>query len=150
MILKNGGSVHVGMSPSQAKALIEWKKKIERKYRTEIPQSIPRSEIAAIKSKFNERKSILNNVEQTYKTTAQHMISNIRQTYSPDHDLLKREEDTARINLNNELNQFDKEIAEINKHLVGNQLELHHLSKQLDSFKDVNFLRFLRRVFLFN
>jgi hypothetical protein len=150
MILKNGGSVHVGMSPSQAKALIEWKKKIERKYRTKIPQFIPRSEITAIKSKFNERKSIMNNVEQTYKTTAQHMISNIRQTYSPDHDLLKREEDTARINLNNELNQFDKEIAEINKHLVGNQLELHHLSKQLDSFKDVNFLRFLRRVFLFN
>ena len=78
------------------------------------------------------------------------MISNIRQTYSPEYDFLKREEDTARINLNNELNQFDKEIAEINKHLAGKQWELHHLSKQMDSIKDVNFLRFLRRVFLFN
>lgn len=150
MILKNGGSVHVGMSPSQAKALVEWKKKIERKYRTKIPQSVPRSEITAIKSKFKDRKSILNNLEQTYQTRSQDMISNIRQTYSPEYDFLKREEDTARINLNNELNQFDKEIAEINKHLAGKQWELHHLSKQMDSFKDVNFLRFLRRVFLFN
>ena len=71
MILKNGGSVHVGMSPSQAKALVEWKKKIERKYRTKIPQSVPRSEITAIKSKFKDRKSILNNLEQTYQTRSQ-------------------------------------------------------------------------------
>lgn len=29
--------------------------------------------------------------------------------------------------------QFDKEIAEINKHLAGKQWELHQLSKQMDS-----------------
>ncbi|WP_052702897.1 hypothetical protein [Paenibacillus beijingensis] len=149
MILKNGGSVHVGMSPTQAKALIKWKKKMERKYRTNLPQSIHRNELMVIKTKFNDRKSILNNAEQTYKTRAQHMIANIRQTYRPEHDLLKREQDTARINLDNELTQFDKEIADINQHLVGKQWELHHLSKQLHSFKDVNFLRFLRKVFFF-
>ncbi|CAN7728419.1 protein kinase domain-containing protein [Paenibacillus sp. LjRoot56] len=149
MILKNGGSVHIELSPSQAKALVEWKKMIERKYRPNIPQSMPPGEITALKSKFNERKSILNNVEQTYKTRAQDLISTIKQTYSPEHDLLKREEDAARIILNNELNQFDKEIFEINKHLLGEKWELNHLSKKMDSFKDINFLKFLRKVFLF-
>lgn len=150
IILKNGGSVHVGMSRSQAKALVEWKKKIERKYRAKTPQSLPYSEITAIKSKYNDRKSILNNAEQTYNTRSQRMINNIRQTYTPQHDLLKREEDIATINLNNKLNQLDKEIAEKNKNLAEKQWEIHHLSKQMDSFKDVNFLKFLRRVFLFN
>jgi hypothetical protein len=149
MILKNGGSVHIGMSPSQAKALVDWKRKIERKYRANIPQSVPRNEITAIKTKYNDRKSILTNLEQTYKTKAQQMISNIRQTYNPEHDLLKRDEDTARNNLNNDLNQFDKEIAEINKLIVGKQWELHYLSKQLNSFNDVTFMRFLGRVFLY-
>lgn len=105
-------------------------KKIERKYRTKIPQSVPRSEITAIKSKFKDKKSILNNLEQTYQNKLQDMISNIRQTYSLEYDFLKREEHTARINLNNELDQFDKVIAEINKNLAGKQWELHHLSKQ--------------------
>jgi serine/threonine protein kinase len=149
VILKNGGSVHVRMSPSQAKALIEWKKRIERKYKTKIPQSVPSSEITAIKSNYNDRKSILNQAEQTYKTKAQIKISNIRKAYRQEHVLLKREEDTARVNLSNELNRFDKEIAEINKHLGGKRRELQHLSKLTDCFKDVNFLTFLRRVFLF-
>lgn len=150
VILKNGGSIHVGMSPSQAKALLEWRKKLERKYRPKIPQSLPRSEIAAITSKFNDRKTKLTHAEQTYKTKAQHMIFNIRRTYRPEHDRLKREEDTARIQLNHELHQFDTGIAELHKHLAGNQWELNGLSKRLDTIKDVSFLRFLRRVFLFH
>ncbi|WP_325176753.1 BUD32 family EKC/KEOPS complex subunit [Paenibacillus alkalitolerans] len=150
LILKNGGSAHAGMSPSQAKALAEWKKKIERKYSAGMPQSIPHSEMAAVKSKYSDRKSILNDLEQTYKTGAQHKINNITQTYTPERELLKREEDTARTNLNNERNRFDKEIAEKNKNLAEKQWELNYLSKRLDSFKDVHFLRFLRRIFLFN
>jgi serine/threonine protein kinase len=150
LVLKNGGSVHVGMSPSQAKALVEWKKKLERRYRPKIPQSLPRSEITAIKSKFNERKSVLNNTEQTYKTRAHHMIFHIRQTYRPEHDFLKREEDTARTNLNNERNQFDMEIAELNGQLASKRWVLLNLTKQMASFKDINFFRFVRRVFFFH
>jgi serine/threonine protein kinase len=148
VILKNGGSVHVRMSPSQAKALIEWKKRIARKYKAKIPQSVPRSKITAIKSNYNDRKSILNQAEQAYKTKAQIKLLNIRETFRQEHVLLKREEAAATINMINELNRFDKEIAEINMHLAGKQRELHLQSKQADSFKDVNFLKFLRRVFL--
>ncbi|WP_222429990.1 lipopolysaccharide core heptose(II) kinase RfaY [Paenibacillus cremeus] len=148
LILKNGGSVYAGISPAQAKALTEWKKKIERSYRSKIPQSIPLSQITTIQSKFFERKSILTNEEQAYKTRAQHMINNISQTYTPEYDLLKREEATARCNFNDALSQFDTEIVEINKRLAGNQWELHYLSKLMNSFNDVNFLRFLSKVFL--
>ncbi|WP_338066322.1 protein kinase domain-containing protein [Paenibacillus montanisoli] len=148
LVLKSGGSVHVGMSPSQAKTLVEWKKRTERKYKPKIPQALPRSEMTAITSKFTNRKSALNSAEQAYKNRAQHQISHIRQAYSPEHDFLKREEDTARMNLTNELRQFEQEITELNKHLAANQWELHDLTKRMASFKDINFLCYLRRIFL--
>jgi hypothetical protein len=150
MILKSGGSIHVPMSPPQAKALIDWRKKLERKYRAQIPQFVPPSILAPIKSKYNDRKTMLNDTEQTYKTEAQLMISRIRQTYRPERELLKNEEDAARNNLELGLNPFDKEIADLTKSLSMKQWELLHLSKQRDSFKAVSFVEFIKRVFFLN
>lgn len=149
MILKNGGSVHIEMSASEAKALVEWRNKTERKYKTKAPQTIPHNDIATIKAKFHDKVATLDQVEQGYKARAQHLIARIRQKFSPEQDLLMKEEETTRNKLNNELHQMDKEIADINKNLLGKQWEIHHLKKSMDSFKDVNFWGFVKRVFLF-
>ncbi len=149
LILKNGGSVHVGMSRSQAKALVDWKRKVERKYRTKIPAVLPHSEISAIALKYKDRKSKLTDAEQTYKTVAQERLNVIKQTHHPELDSLTSELEAARIRLENELHHFDRQIDERNKRHSDILEEYRDLNKRMSSYMDVHFLSYVKQVFLF-
>ncbi|WP_127534552.1 hypothetical protein [Paenibacillus kobensis] len=149
LILRNGGSVHVGMSRSQAKALVNWKRQIERRYRANIPAVLPRSEISAIALKYRDRKSQLTDVEQKHKTAAQERLNVIKQAYQPELDSLTKEAEAARIRLENELHRFDMQIDERSKWLSDKLEEYRDLNKRMASYKDVHFVRYLKQVFLF-
>ncbi|WP_054022910.1 hypothetical protein [Bacillus sp. FJAT-28004] len=149
LILKNGGSVHVGMSRSQAKALVDWKRKIERRYRTKVPAVLPRSEISAIALKYKDRKSKLTDAEQTYKTVAQERLNVIKQAHHPELDSLTKEVEAARIRLENELHHFDMQIDERSKRHSDKLEEYRDLNKRMESYMDVHFVRYVKQVFLF-
>ncbi|MBP3963031.1 hypothetical protein [Paenibacillus lignilyticus] len=149
LILTNGGSVHVGMSRSQAKALVDWKRKIERRHRSKIPQVLPRTEISAITLKFKDRKSTLNDAEQTYITAAQEKLDVIKQTHLPERDSLTKEVEAAENRLMNELHHFDRQIDERGKRYSDKVEEYHALNKQMASYKNVHFARYVKKVFLF-
>ncbi|WP_336785172.1 hypothetical protein [Paenibacillus sp. MMO-177] len=149
LILKNGGSVHIGMSRSQAKALVDWKIKIERRYRSKIPAVLPRSEISAIAFKYKDRKSKLTETEQTYKTAAQEKLNVIKQAHHPELDSLTKELEAARIRLETELHNFDRQIDERSKRHSEKLEEYRDLNKRMASYMDVHFLRYVKQVFLF-
>ncbi len=149
LILKNGGSVHVGMSRSQAKALVDWKRKIERKYRTKIPAVLPHSEISAIALKYKGRKSKLTDTEQTYKTEAQEKLDLIKQAHHPELASLTSELEAARTRLKSELHLFDRQIDERSKRHSDKLEEYRDLNKRLASYTDVHFLRYVKQIFLF-
>ncbi|SFS66329.1 hypothetical protein [Paenibacillus sp. BC26] len=150
LILTNGGSVHVGMSRSQAKALVDWKRKIERRYRTKIPPVLPRTEISAISLKFKDRKSTLNDAEQTYIADVQDRLDMIKQTHLPELDSLRKEVEAAKIRLMNELHHFDRRIDERGKRHSDKLEEYHKLNKQMASYKNVHFVGYVKKVFLFH
>ncbi|WP_147306900.1 hypothetical protein [Paenibacillus taihuensis] len=148
LILKNGGSVHVGMSRAQAKALIDWKRKIERRYRTKLPAVLPRSEISAIALRFKDRKSKLNDAEQTYRSGARDKVDAIKQAHRPELESLTKELEATRIRLANELHQLDSQIDERTNRHSNIQEEYHDLNERIVLYGDVRFLRYVKQVFL--
>ncbi|MUT68337.1 hypothetical protein [Paenibacillus sp. NEAU-GSW1] len=149
LILKNGGSVHVDMSRSQAKALVDWKRKIERRYRNQIPAVLPRREISAIALKYKDRKSKLTDAEHTYKTAAQERLNVIKQAHHPELDSLTKEVEAARIRLEIELHHIDMQIDERSKRHSDKLEEYRDLNKRMASYMDVHFVRYIKQVFLF-
>ncbi|SDW06326.1 hypothetical protein [Paenibacillus sp. CF384] len=149
LILTNGGSVHVGMSRVQAKALIDWKRKIERRYRTKIPAALPRSESSAIALRYKDRKSNLNVAEQTYRTEAQDKVDAIKQGHRPELESLTKEVDAARIRLANELYRLDGQIDERNKSHSSKLAEYRDLNERIASYRNVHFISFVKQVFRF-
>lgn len=149
LILQNGGSVHVGMSRAQAKALVDWKRKIERRYRAKIPAVLPRGEISAIALKYKDRKSQLSDAEQTYTNLARARLTDIKQAHQPELDALTKELEAARIRLENELHHFDRQIDEQRKRHSSKLEEYHDLNKRVASYVDVHFAKYVKQVFLF-
>ncbi|WP_308637343.1 hypothetical protein [Paenibacillus silvisoli] len=149
LILKNGGSVHVGMSRSQAKALIDWKRKIERRYRTKLPAALPRSEVSAVALRFKGRKTKVNDEEQMVKSEAQAKAAAIKQSYRPELEILTKEAEAARNRLDHELLGLDSKIDERNHQHTAKLREYQHLIKQKEAYGDDHFVTFLKRVFLF-
>ncbi|GMK38828.1 hypothetical protein PCCS19_18820 [Paenibacillus sp. CCS19] len=149
LILKNGGSVHAGMSRAQARALVDWKRKIERSYRTKIPAVLPRSDISAIALKYKDRKSQLTDAEQTHKTLAEERLNKIKQDHHPELDSLTKEVEAARIRLEIELHHFDRQIEERGIRHSDTAEEYRDLNKRMAAYMDVHFASYVKQVFLF-
>ncbi|SDO17470.1 hypothetical protein SAMN04487897_109102 [Paenibacillus sp. yr247] len=150
IVLSNSVHIYVeGIGPSKARALLEWKKSTELRYVNTLPSTIPQTEIQIIKSKYQTKRNSLNSQEQTVKNSTQQKKNAAMIKFAKENAILQKEIDATRLDLKNNQQKVEMEISNMTKELSAKQWEDAQIQRQLNTYKQINYLNFIRILFFF-
>jgi hypothetical protein len=138
-----------GIGPAKASALMSWRRQLENVVSPSIPQSLPSSQEAAIRSKFAQRIQQLTAFEQSARQDADAKKARVRTNYRGEQDLLRKELQSTAARNAQRAASLQRELALQKGTLERVSYRLEDAKREMEAYRLVTFPAYLRSAFLF-
>lgn len=143
------GKVHVeGIGPKKSQQLLSWKKALEGRVRTRMPQSLPQAQVNGIKAKCQAQRQSLEVQEMDAKRKATQGKDAVRLKHSKEQDSLEKQLSAARANFSKQLQDMEGKIASEKKRFSEKAWSVSKAERNLDAYSHISFSKYLRSAFL--
>ncbi len=141
------GKIHIdGIGPAKANAILSWKKGLETKMRSNMPQKLDQMRINSIKYKYQSQKSAIEQQITILKQGSDYKKTKIRQKFSKELDSLNRNIIDIKNQSLKSCQDIDRTIDESRKILSSKNWTLAKYQKELSCYKNINFIKYLKHI----
>jgi 5'-3' exonuclease len=139
------GEVRVpGIGPVKANALLHWRRSLESLFTSNIPQSLPPNQEAAIRAKYKNRLQQLNAQETTIRQDADHKRASTRSRYWQDRDGQKKKLQEIRVHAAQARADIDKRLSDEENELAKVRSQLSKTKQEVLAYRQVGLLAYMR------
>lgn len=135
-----------GIGPQKGMALLSWKQSCEAQYKSQVPNSLPYAQDAAIKAKYQQLIAPLDQQAQGARQKAQQNKTAIRSRCKKELEEIEKREKEIKAKFKKEREGIEINIKDQKWHLSSNNWESGRIEHLLKRYQGVTFTRYLKRV----
>lgn len=149
ILVPGRGKVHVeGIGPKKSQQLLSWKKALESRARTRMPQSLPQAQANGIKAKYQAQRQSLETQEMDAKKKAAQDKDAVHLKYRKEQDSLEKQLSSARANFAKQVLDLEGKAASEKKRLSEKAWSISKAEFNLKAYSQISFSKYLRNAFL--
>ncbi len=143
--LSSGRRTHIdGIGAQRAQAILLWRQRLESQFASSIPQKLPQTQEATIRSKNQSKRQALATQKNSIEQIAAQKKNVVKAKYEQEQNTLSKQLQDTKKGFKVPKKEMDHNIDQTKKILTDKQWSLERAKRELDAFSQVKFIKYLK------